>query len=196
MLYVFIVLRHDRRRVVHFNATTNPHAEWTAQQIINAFPYEEAPRFLIRDRDDIYSDYFTRRVEGMGLSRRLWLRGFSTYTCLHASQARIAAGACQWSGVAITMASTDLSSSTRRMSGTACFASANTNPSARAARLAVVIGQRWDQPRLGVGQLQDFIFSDSTCASSRASPAPPRKGAPGSRQASEFPRKTCGAERP
>ncbi len=65
--YVFIVLRHDRRQVVHFNVTTNPYAEWTAQQIINAFPYEEAPRFLIRDRDDIYGDYFTRRVEGMGI---------------------------------------------------------------------------------------------------------------------------------
>ena len=67
VLYVFIVLRHDRRQVVHFNVTTNPYAEWTAQQIINAFPYEEAPRFLIRDRDDIYSDYFTERVEGMGI---------------------------------------------------------------------------------------------------------------------------------
>jgi putative transposase len=67
VLYVFIVLRHDRRQVVHFNVTTNPHAEWTAQQIINAFPYEEAPRFLIRDRDDIYGDYFTKRVEGMGI---------------------------------------------------------------------------------------------------------------------------------
>ena len=67
VLYVFIVLRHDRRQAVHFNVTTNPYAEWTAQQIINAFPYEEAPRFLIRDRDDIYGDYFTKRVEGMGI---------------------------------------------------------------------------------------------------------------------------------
>jgi len=67
VLYVFIVLRHDRRQVVHFNVTTNPYAEWTAQQIINAFPYEEAPRFLIRDRDEIYDDYFTKRVEGMGI---------------------------------------------------------------------------------------------------------------------------------
>jgi len=67
VLYVFIVLRHDRRRVVHFNVTTNPYAEWTAQQIINAFPYEEAPRFLMRDRDEIYDSYFTGRVEGMGI---------------------------------------------------------------------------------------------------------------------------------
>ena len=51
VLYVFIVLRHDRRQVVHFNVTTNPHAAWTAQQIVDALPYEESPRFLIRDRD-------------------------------------------------------------------------------------------------------------------------------------------------
>ena len=67
VLYVFIVLRHDRRQVVHFNVTDHPYAEWAAQQIINAFPYEEAPRFLIRDRDGIYGDYFTKRVEGMGI---------------------------------------------------------------------------------------------------------------------------------
>jgi len=71
VLYVFIVLRHDRRRVVHFNVTTNPYAEWTARQIINAFPYEEAPRFLIRDRDGIYGDYFTKRIESTGIEEVL-----------------------------------------------------------------------------------------------------------------------------
>jgi len=67
VLYVFIVLRHDRRRVVHFNVTTNPHAEWTAQQVINAFPHEDAPRFLIRDRDGIYGNIFKDRMKGMGI---------------------------------------------------------------------------------------------------------------------------------
>jgi putative transposase len=67
VLYVFIVLRHDRREVVHFNVTTNPHAEWTAQQIVNAFPYEEQPRFLIRDRDGIYGNYFKNRMKNMGI---------------------------------------------------------------------------------------------------------------------------------
>ena len=67
VLYVFIVLRHDRRQVVHFNVTTNPSARWTAQQMINAFPYEQAPRYLIRDRDSIYGDGFKHRVQGMGL---------------------------------------------------------------------------------------------------------------------------------
>ena len=71
VLYVFIVLRHDRRRVVHFNVTANPYAEWTAQQIINAFPYEEAPRFLIRDRDGIYGEYFKKRVKDMGIEEVL-----------------------------------------------------------------------------------------------------------------------------
>jgi len=71
VLYVFVVLRHDRRQVVHFNVTTNPHAVWTAQQVVDAFPYEEAPRFLIRDRDGIYGDYFTKRVDSMGIEEVL-----------------------------------------------------------------------------------------------------------------------------
>src|ERR1039458_8386152 len=57
VLYVFIVLRHDRRQVVHFNVTSHPHAQWAAQQIVDAFPYDKAPRFLLRDRDGIFGDY-------------------------------------------------------------------------------------------------------------------------------------------
>ena len=67
VLYVFIVLRHDRRRVVHFNVTEHPYAEWAAQQIIESFPFEEAPRFLLRDRDGIYGGLSKTRVEGMGI---------------------------------------------------------------------------------------------------------------------------------
>jgi putative transposase len=51
LLYAFLVLRHDRRRVVHFNVTSHPTAEWVARPIKQAFPYDEAPRYLIRDRD-------------------------------------------------------------------------------------------------------------------------------------------------
>jgi putative transposase len=55
LLYCFVVLRHDPRRVVHFNGTPHPTARWPAQQIVEAFPYHnEAPRFMIRDRDRIY----------------------------------------------------------------------------------------------------------------------------------------------
>jgi len=67
VLYVFIILRHDRREVVHFNVTTNPHAVWAGQQIVNAFPWETAPRFLIRDNDGIYGSDFTERVRSIGI---------------------------------------------------------------------------------------------------------------------------------
>jgi len=67
VLYCFVVLRHDRRCVVHFNVTTNPTARWTAQQVVEAFPFEEAPRYLIRDRDGLYGDYFRDRVKNMGI---------------------------------------------------------------------------------------------------------------------------------
>src|SRR5881409_3612515 len=56
VLFVFIVLAHDRRRILHFNITAHPTAEWTAQQIVEAFPAEGTePRYLLRDRDSIYS---------------------------------------------------------------------------------------------------------------------------------------------
>ena len=67
VLYCFVVLCHDRRRGVHFNVTAHPTERWTAQQIVEAFPYDSAPRYLIRDRDSIYSDWFGRRVQGMGI---------------------------------------------------------------------------------------------------------------------------------
>ena len=67
VLYVFVVLLHHRRRVVHFNVTESPTAAWTAQQIVEAFPDESAPRFLLRDRDRIYGAEFRRRVKGMSI---------------------------------------------------------------------------------------------------------------------------------
>ena len=70
-LFCFIVLLHDRRKVVHFNVTQHPTAEWTAQQIIEAFPEDTAPRFLLRDRDQIYGEEFRRRVAGMDIEEIL-----------------------------------------------------------------------------------------------------------------------------
>jgi putative transposase len=64
-LYCFIILLHDRRRVVHFNVTAHPTAVWTAQQMIEAFPEDRAPRYLLRDRDQIYGEGFRLRVKGM-----------------------------------------------------------------------------------------------------------------------------------
>ena len=54
VLYVFVVLSLDRRRIVHFNVTDSPTAEWTSLQLIQAFPFDTAPRYVIRDRDSIY----------------------------------------------------------------------------------------------------------------------------------------------
>jgi hypothetical protein len=71
VLYVFVVLAHDRRRVVHFNVTEHPTATWTAQQMIEAFPEETAPRFLLRDRDQIYGEEFRRRVAGMRIEEMM-----------------------------------------------------------------------------------------------------------------------------
>src|SRR5438105_4998362 len=67
VLFVFIVLSHEHRRVIHFNVTEHPTATWTAQQIVEAFPEDQAPRYLIRDRDGIYGEYFQHRVQGMGI---------------------------------------------------------------------------------------------------------------------------------
>lgn len=67
VLFVFIILAHDRRRIVHVNITEHPTAPWTAQQIVEAFPWDEAPRSLLRDRDSIYGEAFQERVSHMGI---------------------------------------------------------------------------------------------------------------------------------
>ncbi|MGO8930347.1 MAG: integrase core domain-containing protein [Limisphaerales bacterium] len=71
LLYVLIVITHQRRRIVHFNLTKTPTAPWTAQQVINAFPYDTAPQYLLRDRDSIYGSAFVQRVEGLGIEQKL-----------------------------------------------------------------------------------------------------------------------------
>ena len=68
VLSCFVVLRHDRRRVAHLNVTDRPSAAWTAQQMIEAFPFNEAPRVLLRDHDQIYGDEFPRRVENLAIA--------------------------------------------------------------------------------------------------------------------------------
>ncbi len=67
ILYVFIVLSHDRRQIVHFNVTEHPTAQWTAQQIVEAFPFDTAPCYLLRDRDCIYGDAVRRRIKSLGI---------------------------------------------------------------------------------------------------------------------------------
>jgi transposase InsO family protein len=71
VLFVFVVLAHDRRRVLHFNVTEHPTAAWTAQQLVDAFPDDSAPSYLLRDRDAVYGHVFQQRVKGMGVAEVL-----------------------------------------------------------------------------------------------------------------------------
>jgi putative transposase len=71
VLFVFVVLTHDRRRVLHFNVTAHPTAAWTAQQILEAFPFEAAPKYLLRDRDAIYGHGLQQQIEALGMTEVL-----------------------------------------------------------------------------------------------------------------------------
>ena len=71
VLFVLIVLAHNRRKVVHFNVTEHPTAQWTAQQLVEAFPWDTPPKYLLRDRDAAYGAYFQRRVKSLGMDQVL-----------------------------------------------------------------------------------------------------------------------------
>jgi transposase InsO family protein len=71
VLYVFFVLDNARRRIIHFNVTESPTAAWTGQQIVEAFPWETAPRYLLRDRDGKYGEDFARRVTALDIEQVL-----------------------------------------------------------------------------------------------------------------------------
>ena len=71
ILYVFLVLAHERRRVVHFNVTEHPTAEWTAAQLRQAFPWDTAPRYLLHDRDRIYGEAFRTQAADMAITEVL-----------------------------------------------------------------------------------------------------------------------------
>ena len=71
LLFVFIVLSHDRRKLVHFGVTAHPTAEWTAQQLREAFPWGEAPRYLLRDRDQSYGEPYSQTAALLGIDEVL-----------------------------------------------------------------------------------------------------------------------------
>jgi len=81
LLYALVVLRLERRLLVLVNVTTNPTADWVARQVTEAFPWDEAPRYLIRDRDGVYGGVVRRRPRAMGIrdrpiaSRSPWQNG-------------------------------------------------------------------------------------------------------------------------
>lgn len=67
VLFVLVILSHDRRRILHFNVTAHPTAAWTAQQLLEACGTEEVPRYLVRDRDAIYGERFCRQAAVLGI---------------------------------------------------------------------------------------------------------------------------------
>jgi transposase InsO family protein len=71
VLYVFLVLAHDRRRILHFAVTAHPTAEWSIQQLREAFPWDSAPQYLMRDRDRIFGKEFVDQVKAMGIKQVL-----------------------------------------------------------------------------------------------------------------------------
>ncbi|MCX5736621.1 MAG: integrase core domain-containing protein [candidate division NC10 bacterium] len=80
VLFVLIVLAHNRRKVLHFNGTTHPTAQWTAQHLVEAFPWETAPKYLLRDRGAVYGEGFQRRVANLGMDQIL-TAGRSPWQC-------------------------------------------------------------------------------------------------------------------
>src|SRR5580698_8122519 len=82
LLYVMIILTHDRRKIVRFDVTRYPTAGWLARQVTAAFPWDTAPRYLPRDRDASYGESFCRQVDAMGItevvtaSRSPWQNAF------------------------------------------------------------------------------------------------------------------------
>jgi len=81
-LYVFLILSLDRRRIVHFNVTANPTAAWTSLQLVQAFPFDTAPRYLIRDRDGIYGHKVVAALKTLSIEqvvtapRSPWQNGY------------------------------------------------------------------------------------------------------------------------
>jgi transposase InsO family protein len=67
LLCCFLILLPDRRQVLHFNVTAQPSAAWTAQQIVEAFPFDSAPKYLVRDNNGIFGSVFKRRIERLGI---------------------------------------------------------------------------------------------------------------------------------
>ena len=71
VLFVFLVLEHRRREVLHFNVTEHPTATWTSQQIVEAFVDRDAPRYLIRDRDGVYGNEVRLRIASLSIEEVL-----------------------------------------------------------------------------------------------------------------------------
>jgi len=82
VLYVFLLLAHDRHRILHFHVIARATAQWTAQRVREAFPFAQLPRYLLRDRDAIFGHDFREQVGDLGICevpsapRSPWQRGY------------------------------------------------------------------------------------------------------------------------
>ena len=110
LLYAFVIVRLDRRDMVWINVTTNPTAEWIARQITEAFPWDDAPKYLIRDRDQIHGAVVTRRLRAMA-------SGTSPLHQLHLGKMALPNGWSDRSGVSVWTTSL---SWTRRLCAECC----------------------------------------------------------------------------
>ena len=70
LLYGLVILKHGRRRLIHYAVTAHPTAEWVARQVVEAFPWDQAPTYFVRDRDGIYGAVVKRRLRGLGIRDR------------------------------------------------------------------------------------------------------------------------------
>ena len=83
VLFVFLVLEHRRREVLHFNVTDHPTSDWVAQQLVEAFADRETPQYLIRDRDGVYGNAVRQRLESLSIEEVLtapqspWQNGYA-----------------------------------------------------------------------------------------------------------------------
>ena len=82
-----VVLSHDRRQVVNFNVTGHTTAQWTAQQLVETYPFDSGPRYLLRDRDTIYGEKVQRWIRSLGIEevvtapRSPWQNPYAERTC-------------------------------------------------------------------------------------------------------------------
>lgn len=90
-LFVLVILRHDRRRILHFNVTAHPTAAWTARQLLEACGFDESRRYLLRDRDAIYGDAFHRQARALQIEQVLTAPKIPRVGGLHHEYVRMAA---------------------------------------------------------------------------------------------------------
>jgi hypothetical protein len=89
------ILGHGRRKLIHHAVTAHPTAKWIAQQIVEAFPWDETPRHLVRDRDAVYGQVVKRRLRGLGIRDSDFGQPWATISYRNENAIRFTLGADQ-----------------------------------------------------------------------------------------------------